>query len=188
MQLTNLPNTLTFLRISIVPLFMLAFYLPINHQALILTIIFAIAALTDWLDGFLARRLHQVSPIGAFLDPVADKLIVVVALVLLVESYTHILISLSAALIICREIAVSALREWMAGEKLSSKVAVSWLGKVKTCTQMLAILLLISQLDDQNEQIEFLGIVFLLISVFLSLLSMLQYFVAAKNSFKSKKT
>lgn len=143
---SNLPNTLTWLRIALIPLFVAVFYLPdgwlpkhsINLTA---TAIFALASVTDWLDGWLARRLNQASAFGAFLDPVADKLMVAAALIVLVDLDRA---GVDVALIIIgREIAISALREWMAKEGKSRSVAVSYIGKVKTTAQMVALLLLL---------------------------------------------
>jgi CDP-diacylglycerol--glycerol-3-phosphate 3-phosphatidyltransferase/cardiolipin synthase len=142
----NLPNSLTWLRILLIPLFVAVFYLPPGwvpaHQVnLIATAIFGLAGVTDWLDGWLARRLNQTSAFGAFLDPVADKLMVVAALVVLVDlERAGIGVSL---IIIGREIAISALREWMAKEGKARSVAVSFVGKIKTTAQIVAILLLL---------------------------------------------
>src|SRR5436190_18019984 len=108
----NIPNFLTLLRIFLIPFFVVVFYLPFEWRFLVTAIIFVVAAITDWLDGFLARKLRQVSPLGAFLDPVADKLIVAVALVLLVQSYATPWLAIPAAIIVGREIVISALREW----------------------------------------------------------------------------
>ena len=110
----NIPNTLTLTRIILIPVFVLVFYAPYGWSHLLSTAIFGLAALTDWLDGYLARRLKQSSVFGAFLDPVADKLMVAVALVVLVQDNPTILFTIPAAVIIGREISISALREWMA--------------------------------------------------------------------------
>jgi len=142
----NLPNSLTWLRIWLIPLFVAVFYLPQGwvpgHLVnLVATLIFALAGITDWLDGWLARRLNQTSAFGAFLDPVADKLMVAAALIVLVDlERAGVGVSL---IIIGREIAISALREWMAKEGQSRSVAVSFVGKVKTTAQIVAILLLL---------------------------------------------
>ena len=135
----NLPNSLTLIRIALIPLFVVVFYLPYEWARPAAALIFSLAGITDWLDGYFARKLGQTSAFGAFLDPVADKLMVAVALVLIVHTDPRLLIALSAAVIIGREIVVSALREWMAelGERTS--VAVSYIGKVKTAFQMVAI-------------------------------------------------
>jgi len=142
----NLPNVLTWLRIVAIPLFVGIFYFPstwLSHadQNLIATIIFTGAAITDWLDGYLARILRQTSAFGAFLDPVADKLMVAAALIVLV--YLSRLDALIAFIIIGREITISALREWMAQIGKGKSVAVSFLGKLKTVSQMTAIPLLL---------------------------------------------
>jgi CDP-diacylglycerol--glycerol-3-phosphate 3-phosphatidyltransferase/cardiolipin synthase len=142
----NLPNLLTWLRIILIPLFVGIFYFEKSwvsapNQNLVATIIFTAAALTDWLDGWLARKLNQTSAFGAFLDPVADKLMVAAALIILVQLGR--VDAIIALIIIGRELAVSALREWMAKIGQSRSVAVSFLGKVKTTSQMIAIPLLL---------------------------------------------
>ncbi|HET9702164.1 MAG TPA: CDP-diacylglycerol--glycerol-3-phosphate 3-phosphatidyltransferase [Burkholderiales bacterium] len=144
----NAPNLLTLLRIVLIPLFVALFYLPAgwltHHEVnLLATAVFGLAALTDWFDGWLARTLNQTSAFGAFLDPVADKLMVATALVVLVAiGRVHPII---AVIIIGREITISALREWMAKTGDHKSVAVSFLGKIKTIAQMVAIVLLLYQ-------------------------------------------
>nr|VFK28382.1 MAG: CDP-diacylglycerol--glycerol-3-phosphate 3-phosphatidyltransferase [Candidatus Kentron sp. MB]VFK29444.1 MAG: CDP-diacylglycerol--glycerol-3-phosphate 3-phosphatidyltransferase [Candidatus Kentron sp. MB]VFK74780.1 MAG: CDP-diacylglycerol--glycerol-3-phosphate 3-phosphatidyltransferase [Candidatus Kentron sp. MB] len=139
----NIPNILTLFRIILIPAFILFFYLPFVWKPLITAAIFGIAALTDWLDGYLARRLDQTSAFGAFLDPVADKLMVVVALVLLVGGHGTPWLAIPAAIIIGREIVVSALREWMAELGQRATVAVAKVGKFKTIFQMVAIFIML---------------------------------------------
>ncbi|MEP5765565.1 MAG: CDP-diacylglycerol--glycerol-3-phosphate 3-phosphatidyltransferase [Halieaceae bacterium] len=140
----NIPNSLTVSRIIMVPILVLVFYWPFENHKLVAAGLFALAAITDWIDGYLARKLGQMTEFGAFLDPVADKLMVVIVLVLLVEQHDTIIFTLAASVIIGREIVISALREWMAelGERTS--VAVSYIGKVKTTFQMLAIIALLA--------------------------------------------
>ena len=138
MHLT-LPTWLTLARIAMVPVFVAAFFLPVESANVICTALFAAAAITDWLDGWLARRLGQTSDFGAFLDPVADKLMVAAALVLLVEADPTPWIGVPAVVIIGREIAISALREWMAQIGAAASVAVHMVGKAKTMAQMIAI-------------------------------------------------
>lgn len=142
----NLPILLTWLRVVMIPMFVGIFYLPapsldLHERNVIAAGLFALAAITDWLDGYLARRLNQTSAFGAFLDPVADKLMVAAALIVLVELGRAD--AVVAVIIIGREITISALREWMAKIGQSRSVAVSWMGKVKTIAQMVAILLLL---------------------------------------------
>ena len=142
----NLPNLLTWLRIVLIPLFVGIFYFEKSwvsgpNQNLVATIIFTAAAVTDWLDGWLARKLDQTSAFGAFLDPVADKLMVAAALIILVQ--LERVDAIIALIIIGREITISALREWMANIGAAKSVAVSFLGKIKTASQMLAIPLLL---------------------------------------------
>ncbi|MGB1881478.1 MAG: CDP-diacylglycerol--glycerol-3-phosphate 3-phosphatidyltransferase [Gammaproteobacteria bacterium] len=139
----TLPNLLTGLRIALIPFFAVCFYLPGGHAPLLAAAVFGLAAGTDWLDGYLARRLEQTSALGAFLDPVADKLMVSTVLVVLLQARPTVWLALPVAVIIGREIAVSALREWMSEMGARRKVAVSWLGKVKTVLQMVALVFLI---------------------------------------------
>ncbi|WP_298397104.1 CDP-diacylglycerol--glycerol-3-phosphate 3-phosphatidyltransferase [uncultured Azonexus sp.] len=144
----NLPILLTWLRIVAIPLLIAVYYLPADcataqERNLIATLIFIAAALTDWADGYLARKLNQTSAFGAFLDPVADKLMVAAALIVLVQLGRAD--AIVAAIIIGREITISALREWMAKIGAAKSVAVSMLGKVKTAAQMAAIPLLLFQ-------------------------------------------
>jgi len=140
----NLPNILTLIRVAAIPVLVAVFYLPFGWSDLLAAALFLAAGLTDWLDGYLARRLGQTSPFGAFLDPVADKLIVAVALVMLVQTHANVWFAVPAMVIVSREITVSALREWMAELGERAKVAVSSIGKIKTVTQMVAITLLLA--------------------------------------------
>ncbi len=139
MNLASLPNVLTIARIVAVPLVVVLFYWQHPWSNPLAAIVFIAAAITDSLDGYLARRLGLTTPLGEFLDPVADKLMVATALVLLVGHDTRPLIVITAVVIIGREITVSALREWMAYVGASASVAVNWLGKLKTVMQMVAI-------------------------------------------------
>lgn len=142
MKLT-VPTMLTLLRIVLIPVLVLVFYLPFKWTNFAAALIFAFAAITDWLDGWIARRYDMHSNFGAFLDPVADKLMVAVALLLIVQKHPTVWMALWAAVIIGREIAVSALREWMAelGERATVKVAA--IGKIKTIVQMVALVCLL---------------------------------------------
>ena len=139
--------------------------------------LFALAAVTDWLDGYLARRWDQATPFGAFLDPVADKLMVAVALALLIERFDSVWLTLPALVIIGREIVISALREWMAEMGKRGSVAVSWLGKVKTTLQMIALLLLLAFVP--GSALAYVGIVTLYVAAILTLWSMALYLRAA---------
>ncbi len=162
-----------------IPVFVVVFYLPIKWNNQIACFIFVLAAVTDILDGYLARKLNQISSLGAFLDPVADKLMIAVVLVLLVEKDPTPYLDLPAAVIIGREITISALREWMAEMGARSKVAVSGYGKLKTIMQMVALGLLIYHDDLFILPIYTLGYICLYIAVFLTLWSMFQYISAA---------
>jgi len=174
----NLPILLTWLRIILIPLFVGIFYfekswVSASNQNLVATVIFTAAAITDWLDGWLARRLNQTSAFGAFLDPVADKLMVAAALIVLVQIAR--VDAIIALIIIGREITVSALREWMAKIGEAKSVAVSFLGKIKTVSQMIAIPLLlyhdrIGVIDPQR-----IGTWLIYIAALLTLISMAYY-------------
>lgn len=196
-MLWNVPNILTVLRIALIPVFVGIFYLPkdamtmgalpahwVNMAA---AGVFALAAFTDWLDGFWARKFNQTSNFGAFLDPVADKLMVTAALVVLVEFER--IGAVIALIIIGREIAVGALREWMAGVGERGSVAVARIGKIKTAAQMLAIELLLYY-DSLNFgswgsfNTKFVGQVLIIFAAALTLISMFYYLKAAWPKFK----
>lgn len=185
-MLFNLPNLLTYLRILLIPLLVLVYYLPYRHAHALAMLLFVLAAVTDWLDGYFARRLNQLSAFGAFLDPVADKLMVAAALLLLVADptvRTHVLDSrvftVVVLVIIGREIAVSALREWMAEMGKRSSVAVSIMGKLKTILQMVAIPFLLYGQPIRGIDLLRVGEVLLYLAAALTLWSMLIYLRAA---------
>lgn len=176
----NVPNTLTVLRIALIPVLVLVFYLPYPWARAVCAGIFALAAVTDWLDGMLARWLRQMSAFGAFLDPVADKLMVAVALVLLVQADPQPWITIPAAIIIGREIVISALREWMAELGQRQRVAVRAVGKLKTILQMIAIVcMLYDEPVAQRIPTYEVGFALLLAAAFLTLWSMFVYLRAA---------
>ena len=174
----NIPNLLTWFRILLIPVFVAVFYVPDaslsqHNKHLLSTFIFWFAAVTDWLDGYLARKLNQGSAFGAFLDPVADKLMVAAALIVLVKlGLVDIII---AFVIIGREIAISALREWMAQLGNSKSVAVSMLGKLKTTFQMLAILFLLFQEPLFGISTVWWGTMLIYLAAALTLWSMVYY-------------
>lgn len=173
------PNLLTLLRIALIPVFIALFYLPVHWANLACAAVFALAAVTDLLDGYLARRLGQMSAFGAFLDPVADKLMVAAALILLVEADPTPWLAIPSVVIIGREITISALREWMAELGARATVAVSMVGKFKTTAQMMAILLLIYRDPLFGLPIYQIGYVLLYLAALLTLWSMLVYLKAA---------
>lgn len=175
---------LTWLRVALVPVFVVVFYLPFVWVPPVTAILFALAGITDWADGWLARRWGVVTKFGAFLDPVADKIMVAVALVLLVQTDGRAWLALPAAVIIGREITVSALREWMAQSGLSSKVAVNWVGKVKTALQMVAVTMLLFEYDLWFIPVYEMGVVFLFAAAVLTLWSMLDYLFNAYRAFR----
>lgn len=186
-MLWNIPNILTVLRIALIPVFVGIFYLPKDAMTLAAfpahwvnltaTIVFALAAITDWLDGYWARKFNQMSGFGAFLDPVADKLMVAAALIVLVEFER--IGAVIALIIIGREIAISALREWMANIGKSSNVAVAMIGKIKTAAQMIAILLLLYYDNIGHFNTKVVGQVLIVIAAILTLVSMAYYLKAA---------
>ncbi|GAB1259854.1 CDP-diacylglycerol--glycerol-3-phosphate 3-phosphatidyltransferase [Aurantivibrio plasticivorans] len=175
----TLANQLTLLRIALIPLFVLVFYTPFAWHYFVAGLIFSLAAITDWLDGYVARKYNQSTPFGAFLDPVADKLMVVVALVLLVEVHASPAFAIPAVVIVGREIVISALREWMAELGKRASVAVSYVGKVKTTIQMTAIIVLLAFGDLNNQYLTGSGYVLLYAAAILTLWSMLIYLKAA---------
>lgn len=195
MKLT-VPTWLTLLRIVMIPVLIVVFYLPYQWSNIVATGVFAIAAITDWLDGWIARRYAQHSLLGAFLDPVADKLMVAIALFLIVQGHLTPSMAFWAAVIVSREIAVSALREWMAEIGHRAKVRVAVLGKVKTTAQMIAVLCLLYSVTPEKKaihQIWFGHLIFqvgywtLLISALLTLWSGFQYLRAAWPSLRTGK-
>jgi CDP-diacylglycerol--glycerol-3-phosphate 3-phosphatidyltransferase len=184
-KILNIPNVLTLARIVLIPIFLLIAYWPPaigvgGHEGgmtrhIILTGLFVLAAITDWLDGYLARALNQSSAFGRFLDPVADKLMVAAALVVLVQWQPTIGMAFAAIVIISREITISALREWMAELGARTSVAVSYVGKLKTTFQMIAISVFLLNW----KPIEPLAYVLLYTAVVLTLWSMVIYLKAA---------
>lgn len=182
----TIPNILTLVRIGLIPVFVVVYWLPYRWAPVWAAWIFIIAGITDWLDGFLARRLKQSSSFGAFLDPVADKLIVTTALVLLVGDpkvqasvFSSILFAITAAVIIGREITVSALREWMAELGARASVAVSLIGKSKTLLQIIAITMLVYKYDFMGIPTIIVGEWLLYLAAALTLWSMVVYLRSA---------
>jgi CDP-diacylglycerol--glycerol-3-phosphate 3-phosphatidyltransferase/cardiolipin synthase len=183
----NIPNILTVLRIALIPVFVGIFYLPHNLFALGLhpthtlnvaaATVFALASFTDWLDGYWARKFNQTSSFGAFLDPVADKLMVAAALIVLVEF--HRVGAIVSLIIVGREIVISALREWMANLGKRNNVAVAMIGKIKTAAQMLAIVLLLYYDNIGSFNTKLVGQVLIVIAAILTLVSMAYYLKAA---------
>jgi CDP-diacylglycerol--glycerol-3-phosphate 3-phosphatidyltransferase len=175
----NVPNSLSLLRIALIPCYVVLFYLPGAWTNVGAAVVFGFAALTDWLDGYLARRLQQSSKLGAFLDPVADKLLVAVVLILLVQRDPQVWLALPIAVIIGREITISALREWMAELGARHRVAVSHVGKIKTICQMIAIILMTIREPHWGVPLYALGVVALYVATAATLWSMVLYLRAA---------
>ncbi|MCH2098203.1 MAG: CDP-diacylglycerol--glycerol-3-phosphate 3-phosphatidyltransferase [Pseudomonadales bacterium] len=175
----NLANLLTSFRIVLVPVFVLLFMLPSDWTRLATATVFALAAVTDWIDGYVARSRGETSRFGAFLDPVADKLIVGAALVMMAGAHANLWFSAAAVVIVGREIIISALREWMADMQRRGVVSVSWVGKVKTVFQMVAILVLLALPAELDLLWVKLGYGLLYVAAALTLWSMVIYIQAA---------
>jgi CDP-diacylglycerol--glycerol-3-phosphate 3-phosphatidyltransferase len=172
--LKSLPNVLTIIRILLIPVIIIIFYLPFKWAHFTSAVLFAFASFTDWLDGYLARKWHQSSPFGAFLDPVADKLAVATALLLLVGEKDINYITLPAIVIVGREIVISALREWMAEIGKRASVTVSFIGKFKTTIQMIALVLLLAY-HPNTSWWGIIGWVLLYLAAILTIWSMVVY-------------
>lgn len=171
----TIPNLLTVLRLLLVPIIVIVYYLPVEWAHLVAALIFALAALTDWLDGYLARNLKQMTKFGAFLDPVADKLMVAVVLVLIVGELRLPFLAIPAAIIVGREIVVSALREWMAEIGKRTSIAVGMIAKIKTMVQMAALIILLLYRPSSGLVLQVLGSVLLYVAAALTLWSMIIY-------------
>ena len=180
----NWANIATFSRVVLIPVVITFYHLDTQSSHLLAAILFSIASLTDWLDGFLARKLNQTSEFGAFLDPVADKLLVAIILIMLVSIYPPLL--LAAGIIIAREILVSALREWMAAKGFRDKVAVKFSGKLKTTVQMFAIIILLLANPNLPEWVLMLGYGLIYLAAVLSISSAMQYFRAGWSELQPK--
>lgn len=179
----TIPNVITLFRIVIIPIFVIAFVLPVYpYKHLILVSLFFLAGVSDWIDGYLARKLKQSSAFGAFLDPVADKLMVTTAMVLLVSAHPDLLMVFPAMVIIGREIAISALREWMANVGAQTKVKVSFIGKLKTASQLMAIGFLLYDQPIGGFNPVVVGYILLYIATVLTLWSMYIYLRASWSS------
>ncbi len=175
----NLPTVLTLFRIALLPVMVVVFYLPFRGANIAASVVFIAAAITDWLDGWIARRYGLISAFGAFLDPVADKLMVAVTLFLLVQDNPTVPMAIISAVIVGREITISALREWMAliGER--ARVKVAGIGKIKTIMQMVALIVLLYQKDLDGLRLFHVGEVLLGIAAVLTIWSGLVYARAA---------
>lgn len=183
----NIPNAITILRIVLIPVFVIAFFLPdFSWKHILLTVLFFIAGASDWVDGYLARKLKQQSAFGAFLDPVADKLTVSIAMILLVSAHPSALMVIPALVIIGRELAISALREWMASLGDNDTVKVSMAGKWKTFYQLWAIGFILYEKDIGSFSPLFFGYILLYLATILTLWSMLVYLRAAWPSLTNK--
>lgn len=171
----TIPTILTLLRILAIPFIVIIYYLPFPWAHPLAAIIFLLAALTDWLDGYLARTLSQTTKLGEFLDPVADKLIVAVALVLVVGDHLAPFLAIPAAIIVGREIAISALREWMAELGKRRSVAVSMVGKIKTTLQLISLIILLWTEVGSAGYVIWVGVALLYVAALLTLWSMFVY-------------
>ena len=169
----------TILRVVAIPVFIAIYYSSLPYSNAIASVIFVLACITDWLDGYLARKLNQASKFGAFLDPVADKLLVVVALVMLCANFSSPWFVAPAAIMVAREVLISALREWMAENNARDAVAVGFVGKIKTTVQMVAIAILLAAGDNAAQWFILLGYITLYVSAVFALWSMTIYLKSA---------
>lgn len=175
----TIPNFVTLLRLALLPLFILVFYLPFQWSYTICSMIFLLAGITDWFDGYLARRLNQETAFGRFCDPVADKLMVAFALIVLIQHYATAWFTLPALVIVGREFVVSALREWMAELGKRASIAVTYVAKIKTAAQMVAIGVLLLAEGINSFPLKVVGYLLLYIAAALTLWSMTVYLKAA---------
>ncbi len=183
----TIPNLLTGLRIGLIPVIVVLFYLPYHWSDMASGLLFAVVGITDAFDGYLARKLGQVSPLGAFLDPVADKLIVATALVLIVSKDPAWYVTLTAAVIIGREIGISALREWMAQIGAHHKMQVSGVAKFKTIVQIVGLSMMLFREDLFGLPIYQIGLTLTIAAAVLTLWSMIAYLVAAGPELRGKR-
>jgi len=175
----TIPTALTLFRILLLPVMVIVFYAPFRGANVAVAFIFIAAAITDWLDGFIARRWNMGSAFGEFLDPVADKLMVAVTLFLLVQENPTPLMAVTSAVIVGREISISALREWMAEIGQRAQVRVAWLGKIKTVLQIIAIVVLLYQHDLEGLRLFHVGETLLVAAAVLTIWSAIAYVRAA---------
>ena len=175
----KIANFMTLLRVLLIPVFIAVYYSPLPYSYLISSGIFVLAAITDWADGYLARKLNQCTRFGAFLDPVADKLLVTVALVMLAANFSSPWFVIPAAVMVAREVLVSALREWMAENQARSNVAVAYIGKVKTTVQMIAIIVLLASNPEGWAWLWQLGFILIYVAAILTVWSMVIYIKSA---------
>jgi len=186
----NLPNILTSIRVILIPLMVVMFYLPVYWASFAAAVVFCVASITDYWDGYLARKMNLTTPFGAFLDPVADKLIVVVSLMIVVERDQTLWVTLPALIIVAREIVISALREWMASMGKGDTVAVSIIGKAKTLLQMFAICGMLGIEPSASDALiasdgwYYAAVMFLVAAAGLTLWSMISYLIAAWPTLK----
>ncbi|MEE4331680.1 MAG: CDP-diacylglycerol--glycerol-3-phosphate 3-phosphatidyltransferase [Wenzhouxiangella sp.] len=183
----TIPTLLTLLRIALIPVLVIVFYVPADWSNVAAVTIFILAGLTDWLDGWIARRFGMMSTFGAFLDPVADKLMVGVALIIIVQAHPEVLLALSSAVIIGREITISALREWMASLGEAARVKVAWTGKIKTILQMVAIGFLLYGESLGWLPVLDIGRILLVLAAVLTVVSMISYLHSAWPAIRQKR-
>lgn len=183
----NIPMILTLLRIFLIPIIFIFYFLPFHWAHPVAAILLALAAFTDWLDGYLARSLSQMTELGAFLDPVADKLLVAVVLVMVLDAHLFPYLSIAAAIIIGREIAISALREWMSAIGKRAGVKVIYIAKYKTAIQMVSLVMLVWYHPGSYFWLTWAGPILLYFAAFLTLWTMCIYLKAAWSDLKIDK-
>lgn len=175
----NWPTLITFARILLVPVFALVYLAPNPTTYFVAAALFTLAALTDWLDGYLARRLGQETRFGAFIDPVADKIIVITAILLLIGHHATPILTVPGIIIVGRELVITALREWMAEINRRGLVEVAWLGKIKTTLQMVAVIVLLANAPQPRDAWVWLGYGLMYVAAIMTLWSMAVYLHAS---------
>ncbi len=181
----TIPNMLTFLRLLLMPLLLVLFYLDIPNNYLYCALVFIVIAITDFFDGYLARKLKQQTKFGAFIDPVADKIVVAMCFILIVDLYENIWVTLAVLVIIGREIVISALREWMATQGKAESMAVADIGKWKTTMQMISVVAMFVAAEPYLNWGVPIAYIFLGLATVLTMLSMYYYFKKVWVHFKS---
>jgi CDP-diacylglycerol--glycerol-3-phosphate 3-phosphatidyltransferase len=180
----NVPNMLTFFRLLLLPLMLLFFYLDFANHYLYCALLFIVIAITDFLDGYLARKLNQQTKFGAFIDPVADKIVVGMSYILIGQLYQNVWVTLAVIVIIGREITISALREWMASQGSSKTMAVATIGKWKTTMQMLGVVAMFAAAEPYLNWGIPIAYIILAVATVLTMLSMYHYFQKAWAKFR----
>jgi len=185
-MILNIPTLLTLFRLLIIPIIIAVFFADLAHDNLILFGLFLLAASSDWLDGYLARNLNQVTRFGSFLDPVADKILVSISLILLLSEDPNKIFTFAVIIIVAREIIISGLREWMSKVGESDKVNITFLGKLKTALQMFGISFMFYRLPLFGVDVYHIGMILIILATMLTIWSMINYFIGSWPALKKQ--